>query len=163
MPDRPNSRNFAGLVVDYHTPAGYTKRVRLATGVLHQCVTSGVPFVLAGSLRRELKNKFSETMAVLRNPEFQELLLGYDRARGPFYVAYEAQQPRFLDLPGYERAGARVSPDTQKRIDEAVRALLAMGGLVEDQIADQQDAATTLGESCAEVNGDGRLADLARS
>ena len=28
VPPKPNSRNFAGIVVDYHTPKGYAKRVR---------------------------------------------------------------------------------------------------------------------------------------
>ncbi|MCC7350922.1 MAG: carbohydrate-binding family 9-like protein [Phycisphaerales bacterium] len=37
-PWNTSTSNFAGIVVDYHTSAGYTKRVRLATGVLHdQC------------------------------------------------------------------------------------------------------------------------------
>jgi hypothetical protein len=43
VPDRPNSRNFAGIVVDYHTPAGYTRRVRFATGVLHRECSSKLP------------------------------------------------------------------------------------------------------------------------
>ena len=43
VPNRPNSQNFAGIVVDYHTPAGYTKRVRLAAGVLHQDCNSAYP------------------------------------------------------------------------------------------------------------------------
>jgi hypothetical protein len=43
VPMRPNSRNFAGFVIDYHTPDGYTKRVRLATGVLHPKCSSVEP------------------------------------------------------------------------------------------------------------------------
>lgn len=43
VPERPNSRNFAGMVVDYHTPKGYTKRVRLAIGVLHPSCSSTQP------------------------------------------------------------------------------------------------------------------------
>lgn len=43
VPERPNSRNFAGIVVDYHTAAGYTKRVSLATGVLHRECSSTYP------------------------------------------------------------------------------------------------------------------------
>jgi hypothetical protein len=36
----PSSRAFAGFVVDYHTPKGYTKRVNLAVGLLHpECNT----------------------------------------------------------------------------------------------------------------------------
>jgi cell division protease FtsH len=40
------------------------------------------------------------------------------------YVAYEAQPNRFLDLPGLAEGGFRASPDTQARIDEAVRAIV---------------------------------------
>jgi hypothetical protein len=43
VPGRANSGNFAGIVVDYHTPQGYTKRVRLATGVLHSECSSTYP------------------------------------------------------------------------------------------------------------------------
>jgi type I restriction enzyme, R subunit len=42
-------------------------------------------------LRENLKNSFTETMAILRNKAFQELLLNYDRANNPFYVAYGNQ------------------------------------------------------------------------
>jgi len=40
------------------------------------------------------------------------------------YVTYEAPQQRFLEIPGYVEGGCRVSPDTQERIDEAVRAIV---------------------------------------
>ncbi len=40
------------------------------------------------------------------------------------YVAYQAQPPRFLDLPGDTPGGCAVSPDTQQRIDEALRAIV---------------------------------------
>jgi hypothetical protein len=43
VPERPNSRNFAGIVVDYHTPAGYTHRVALAAGVRHRECNSPYP------------------------------------------------------------------------------------------------------------------------
>ena len=43
VPPRPNSRNFAGIVVDYHTPEGYAKRVRFAVGVLHPKCSSRYP------------------------------------------------------------------------------------------------------------------------
>ena len=43
LPPKPNSRNFAGIVVDYHTPKGYSKRVGLATGVLHRDCSSVYP------------------------------------------------------------------------------------------------------------------------
>ena len=43
IPNRPNSRNFAGMVVDYHTDKGYTKRVHLAVGVVHPKCSSTYP------------------------------------------------------------------------------------------------------------------------
>lgn len=45
----------------------------------------------ADGLRNSLKSSFTETMRLLRNREFQDLLLNYDRARTPFYVAYGTQ------------------------------------------------------------------------
>jgi len=43
VPPRPYSGNFAGIVVDYHTPEGYTRRVRFAAGVMHPECTSRYP------------------------------------------------------------------------------------------------------------------------
>ncbi|MCI1191033.1 ATP-dependent zinc metalloprotease FtsH [Calidifontimicrobium sp. SYSU G02091] len=40
------------------------------------------------------------------------------------YVAYEAQPPRFLDVPAMSQGGCPPSPATQQRIDEAVRAIV---------------------------------------
>ena len=45
----------------------------------------------AGELRENLKNRFAETMETLRNKDFQDLLVNYDRAKNPFYVAYDTQ------------------------------------------------------------------------
>lgn len=42
----------------------------------------------ADNLRDELLTRFTETMKILRNKDFQDLLLDYDRAKAPFYVAY---------------------------------------------------------------------------
>ncbi len=42
-PWNTSTRPFAGIVVDYHTPAGYTKRVSLATGVIHSDCSSVYP------------------------------------------------------------------------------------------------------------------------
>ncbi|HMO47451.1 MAG TPA: ATP-dependent zinc metalloprotease FtsH [Rubrivivax sp.] len=48
---------------------------------------------------------------------------GMDEALG--YVAYEAQHPRFLDVPGYPAGGGcTVSPQTQQNIDSAVRGIV---------------------------------------
>ena len=43
------------------------------------------------------------------------------------YVAFEAQRPRFLDVPEPVAGGCRVTESTQARIDAAIRALV-MGG-----------------------------------
>jgi cell division protease FtsH len=40
------------------------------------------------------------------------------------YVAYEAQRPRFLELPGLTQGGCQVGADTQQRIDDAVRGIV---------------------------------------
>jgi len=43
----------------------------------------------ADNLRESLKNQFNETIKILRNKDFQKLLVDYDRAKAPFYVAYD--------------------------------------------------------------------------
>lgn len=43
----------------------------------------------ADNLRDSLKKDFDKTMEILRNKEFQRLLLEYDRAKSPFYIAYD--------------------------------------------------------------------------
>ena len=40
------------------------------------------------------------------------------------YVAYEPQPPRLLDLPGLPAGGCQVGPQTQQRIDDAVRGIV---------------------------------------
>ncbi|BBP06006.1 ATP-dependent zinc metalloprotease FtsH [Sulfuriferula plumbiphila] len=40
------------------------------------------------------------------------------------YIAYEAQRPRFLDVPEMTSGGCRVAESTQTRIDEAIRAII---------------------------------------
>jgi type I restriction enzyme R subunit len=45
----------------------------------------------AGGLRKALGDHFSETMDLLRNKDFQNLLNNYERARAPFYIAYNTK------------------------------------------------------------------------
>lgn len=45
----------------------------------------------AGALKDNLRQRFMETMNILRNKDFQDLLHSYDRARPPFYIAYGTQ------------------------------------------------------------------------
>ena len=66
VPERPNSRNFAGIVVDYHTPAGYTKRVALAAGVLHRECSSTFPDYGRAAVADEARDLGS---ALIEGPE----------------------------------------------------------------------------------------------
>lgn len=43
----------------------------------------------ADNLREALKNQFLQTMGILRNKDFQHLLVNYDRAKSPFLIAYD--------------------------------------------------------------------------
>ncbi|GIU70492.1 MAG: type I restriction enzyme EcoKI R protein [Candidatus Woesearchaeota archaeon] len=43
----------------------------------------------ADNLQESLKNNFTATMNILRNKNFQDLLVNYDRAKKTFYIAYE--------------------------------------------------------------------------
>jgi type I restriction enzyme R subunit len=45
----------------------------------------------AGDLLHSLRENFTETMKLLRNPKFQKLLVEYPRARRSFWVSYETQ------------------------------------------------------------------------
>jgi cell division protease FtsH len=56
------------------------------------------------------------------------------------YIAYEAQRPRFLDVPDMVSGGCRVAESTQARIDDAVRGIVKSVfarafGLLEDNRA----------------------------
>ncbi|MBI1396423.1 MAG: ATP-dependent zinc metalloprotease FtsH [Betaproteobacteria bacterium] len=54
----------------------------------------------------------------------RDMVTRYGMVEDLGYVAYESQQPRFLDLPNHLQGGCRVSPETQERIDEAVRSIV---------------------------------------
>jgi type I restriction enzyme R subunit len=45
----------------------------------------------ARELQKNLQSKFNETMELLRKKDFQDLLVNYDRAKNPFYIAYPTQ------------------------------------------------------------------------
>ncbi len=57
------------------------------------------------------------------------------------YVAYEAQKSRFLEqLPGFTQGGCTAGPETQGRIDEAIRALVMNAfARTYDILADNRD------------------------
>jgi cell division protease FtsH len=54
----------------------------------------------------------------------RDMVTRYGMVEDLGYVAYEAPQPRFLDLPGFAPGGFPVGPQTQQRIDEAVRRIV---------------------------------------
>ena len=45
----------------------------------------------AGELPERIKNDFTETMKLLRDKDFQELLVNYPRAKRQFLVGYEVR------------------------------------------------------------------------
>ncbi|GHV76567.1 type I restriction-modification system deoxyribonuclease [Spirochaetia bacterium] len=45
----------------------------------------------ADGLQKALRDNFSETMDLLRNKSFQELLVNYERAKDPFYISYNTK------------------------------------------------------------------------
>src|SRR5262249_15655667 len=45
----------------------------------------------AHDLSKRLRKSFDETMKLLRNPEFQDLLIDYPRAKRVFLIGYEAK------------------------------------------------------------------------
>ena len=88
----------------------------------------------ADALPERLKNAFTETMKILRNAEFQDLLVNYPRAKRSFLVAYEAEdtvssETVFLAGGNYQKpedyldAFARFVTENQEQI-EAIRILL---------------------------------------
>ncbi|MCW5611517.1 MAG: ATP-dependent zinc metalloprotease FtsH [Rubrivivax sp.] len=54
----------------------------------------------------------------------REMVTRYGMAEELGHVAYDAAPPRYLDLPGLQPGGLQAGPQTQQRIDEAVRRLV---------------------------------------
>ncbi len=55
----------------------------------------------------------------------RDMVTRYGMVEDLGYVAYEAQRPRFLDVPGFETSGGcPTGPETQQRIDGAVREIV---------------------------------------
>jgi type I restriction enzyme R subunit len=62
----------------------------------------------AGELAQKIRNDFIRTLDLLRNPDFQELLLNYQRAKKPFLVGYEVRDEVTSEVmipggPGYQK------------------------------------------------------------
>ena len=64
-------------------------------------------------------NDFERATAIARDMVTR---YGMDETLG--YVAYDAQRPRYLDLPGTAQGGCTASPETQERIDAAIRTIV---------------------------------------
>jgi type I restriction enzyme, R subunit len=81
----------------------------------------------AGKLPALIKSDFTGTMKLLRNEEFQKLLLGYQRAYVPFIVAYEAQDTvmskkldrfgKYETAEGYLDAFSRFVKENADKVD----------------------------------------------
>jgi len=54
----------------------------------------------------------------------RDMVTRYGMVEDLGYVAYETPRPRFLEVPGLAQGGPQVSPNTQQRIDEAVRSIV---------------------------------------
>jgi len=54
----------------------------------------------------------------------RDMVMRYGMIEELGYVAYEPERPRFLDVPGLAAGGFQTSPETQEKIDRAVRGLV---------------------------------------
>jgi cell division protease FtsH len=51
----------------------------------------------------------------------RDMVMRYGMDEDLGYVAYEAERPRFLDIPSMAAGGCRTGPETQEKIDVAIR------------------------------------------
>ena len=51
----------------------------------------------------------------------RDMITRFGMDEGLGYIAFEAQRPRFLDVPELAQGGCRVAESTQARIDQAIR------------------------------------------
>lgn len=65
----------------------------------------------AGELTKKIKSDFIRTMDLLRNPDFQDLLQNYQRAKKPFWIGYEIGDEVTSEVM------IQVGPDYQKPAD----------------------------------------------
>ena len=88
----------------------------------------------AGELTKNLREDFADTMKLLRNPEFQQLLTDYPRAKRQFIIAHETQdtvtsrvEERYGQQPSAEDYLAAFSAFVQNKADEieALRILIS--------------------------------------
>jgi cell division protease FtsH len=54
----------------------------------------------------------------------RDMITRFGMDEGLGYIAFEAQRPRFLDVPELAQGGCRVAESTQTRIDEAIRGVV---------------------------------------
>ncbi len=88
----------------------------------------------AGELTKNVRERFADTMKLLRNSEFQELLLNHPRAKRQFIIAHETQdtvtsriEERYGQQPTAEDYLAAFSAFVQNKADEieALRILIS--------------------------------------
>ena len=88
----------------------------------------------AGELAKNLREKFADTMKLLRNSEFQDLLIHYERAKRVFWVGYEVHdtvtsrlEERYGQQPSAEDYLAAFSAFVQNKAGEidALRILIS--------------------------------------
>lgn len=88
----------------------------------------------AGELTKNLRDKFTGTMKLLRDPEFQDFLINYPRAQRQFIIAHEAQdtvtsrvEERYGQQPSAEDYLAAFSAFVQNKASEieALRILIS--------------------------------------
>ena len=88
----------------------------------------------AGELTKHLRKDFADTMKLLRDPEFQQLLTDYPRAKRQFIIAHETQdtvssriEERYGQQPSAEDYLAAFSAFVRNKADEieALRILIS--------------------------------------
>lgn len=105
-----------------------------ARGEFARWIPDGDVGRFAGDLTKNLREKFAETMKLLRNAEFQDLLVNYERAKRQFIVAHETQdtvtsrvEERYGQQPSAEDYLAAFSAFVQNKANEieALRILIS--------------------------------------
>lgn len=84
--------------VDYNSKRLVKRLRRIANTMSAKARHDFSVFIKNGDMRKfaddlpeNLRYRFTETMAILRNHDFKNLLVNYDRIKNPFYVAYHTQ------------------------------------------------------------------------
>ncbi|HXI12409.1 MAG TPA: type I restriction-modification enzyme R subunit C-terminal domain-containing protein [Thermoanaerobaculia bacterium] len=132
----PPGRTIVAIIEDIWNNRDRAFNVRCLTKRLHRIdkemsgeardqfaafVDGGDLAIYARTLARRLEEDFTSTMALLRNPAFQDLLLHYPRPQRTFIIAYEAQD---------EVSGERLLRDADGKAIKPEDYLLLFGAFV---------------------------------